>query len=72
MRTQLSQEDETRRKSGGNYTTALSNWKHSKVKKKKKNIKISRLARGIPVGSSLEFIDEVTLTHSLNDRVEVK
>lgn len=41
-------------------------------KLKKKNIKISRLARGIPVGSSLEFIDEVTLTHSLNDRVEVK
>jgi len=39
---------------------------------KKKNIKISRLARGIPVGSSLEFIDEVTLTHSLNDRVEIK
>ena len=39
---------------------------------KKENIKISRLARGIPVGSSLEFIDEVTLTHSLNDRVEIK
>ena len=39
---------------------------------KKNNIKISRLARGIPVGSSLEFIDEVTLTHSLNDRVEIK
>ena len=39
---------------------------------KKHNIKISRLARGIPVGSSLEFIDEVTLTHSLNDRVEMK
>ena len=35
-------------------------------------IKITRLARGIPVGSSLEFIDEVTLTHSLNDRVEMK
>ena len=39
---------------------------------KKENIKISRLARGIPVGSSLEFIDEVTLTHSINDRVEMK
>jgi len=39
---------------------------------KKRNIKISRLARGIPVGSSLEFVDEVTLTHSLNDRVEMK
>tara|TARA_Y100000590_G_scaffold432508_1_gene548611 strand:- start:1014 stop:1607 length:594 start_codon:yes stop_codon:yes gene_type:complete len=39
---------------------------------KEKNIKVTRLARGIPVGSSLEFIDEVTLTHSLNDRVEIK
>ena len=39
---------------------------------KKENIKISRLARGFPVGSSLEFIDEVTLTHSINDRVEMK
>ena len=26
----------------------------------------------IPVGSSLEFVDEVTLTHSFNDRVEMK
>ena len=39
---------------------------------KKYDIKVTRLARGIPVGSSLEFIDEVTLTHSLNDRVEIK
>ena len=39
---------------------------------KKENVKICRLARGIPVGSSLEFIDEVTLTHSINDRVEMK
>ena len=36
------------------------------------NIKLSRLARGVPVGSSLEFIDQVTLTHSINDRVEIK
>ena len=38
---------------------------------KKQNIKMSRLARGIPVGTSLEYIDEVTLTHSINDRVEM-
>tara|TARA_B100000700_G_C14791828_1_gene736252 strand:- start:110 stop:700 length:591 start_codon:yes stop_codon:yes gene_type:complete len=38
---------------------------------KKHNIKMSRLARGIPVGASLEYIDEVTLTHSINDRVEM-
>ena len=36
------------------------------------NIKLSRLARGVPVGSSLEFIDQITLTHSINDRVEIK
>ena len=36
MGTTLSEEDERRRKSGGKYTTGLSNWKHSKVKKKKK------------------------------------
>ena len=36
------------------------------------NIKISRLARGVPVGSSFDYIDEVTLTHSLEDRIEYK
>tara|TARA_Y100000590_G_scaffold418642_1_gene519637 strand:+ start:1833 stop:2426 length:594 start_codon:yes stop_codon:yes gene_type:complete len=36
------------------------------------DIKVTRLARGIPVGSSLEFVDDITLSHSLNDRVEVK
>ena len=39
---------------------------------KKYNIKVTRFSRGMPIGSSLEFIDEVTLTHSINDRVEVK
>ena len=41
-------------------------------KLKNEKIKVSRLARGIPVGSSIEFIDQTTLTHSLNDRVEIK
>ena len=36
------------------------------------NIKLSRIARGVPIGSSLEFIDQVTLTHSFKDRVEIK
>ena len=36
------------------------------------DVKITRLARGIPVGSSFDYIDEVTLTHSLEDRVEIK
>ena len=36
------------------------------------DIKVSRLARGVPVGSSFDYIDEITLTHSLEDRVEYK
>ena len=36
------------------------------------NIKVTRFSRGMPIGSSLEFVDEITLTHSINDRVEVK
>ena len=36
------------------------------------SIKVTRFSRGMPIGSSLEFVDELTLTHSINDRVEVK
>ena len=36
------------------------------------NIRVTRFSRGMPIGSSLEFVDELTLTHSINDRVEVK
>jgi len=36
------------------------------------DLKLTRLARGIPVGLSFDYIDEVTLTHSLEDRVKVK
>ena len=39
---------------------------------KDKMIKITRFARGMPIGSSLEFLDEVTLAHSIEDRVEIK
>lgn len=35
------------------------------------NIKVTRFSRGMPIGSSLEFIDEITLSHSINDRVEI-
>lgn len=38
---------------------------------KQKNIKVSRLARGLPVGSDLEFADEVTLGDALRRRWEV-
>ena len=39
---------------------------------KDKNIKVTRFARGMPIGSSLEFLDELTLAHSIEDRVEIK
>jgi recombination protein RecR len=37
-----------------------------------KNIKITRLARGIPVGGHLEFVDDATLSRSISERVSVK
>ena len=36
------------------------------------DIVISRLARGVPVGASFDYIDELTLTYSLKDRVKYK
>ena len=35
-------------------------------------IKITRLARGLPVGGHLEYVDDATLTRSINERVEIK
>ena len=34
-------------------------------------LKISRLARGIPIGVDLEYADQITLTHALEGRQEV-
>lgn len=34
-------------------------------------VKLSRLARGIPVGVDLEYADQITLTHALEGRREV-
>ena len=36
-----------------------------------KGVRVSRIARGIPVGASLEFADEVTLSRSLEGRQEI-
>jgi recombination protein RecR len=36
-----------------------------------KGVKITRLARGIPVGSELEYIDELTVQRALESRVEM-
>ena len=35
------------------------------------NIKITRLARGLPVGGHLEYVDEATLTKSIHERVKI-
>lgn len=35
------------------------------------NIKVSRLARGLPMGADLEYADEVTLSNALKGRREV-
>jgi len=35
------------------------------------NLKVTRLARGIPIGSNLDFIDDATLTKSIDDRIEI-
>ncbi len=36
-----------------------------------KGVQVSRIARGLPVGTSLEFADEVTLTRSIEGRREI-
>lgn len=35
------------------------------------NIKITRLARGLPMGSDLEYADEVTLSNALKGRMQI-
>ena len=46
---------------------------HTQSKKilESKPIKMTRLARGLPVGSHLEYVDEATLARSINERVEL-
>ena len=35
------------------------------------DVKVTRLAHGIPVGSDLEYADEVTLSQAFNDRKQI-
>jgi recombination protein RecR len=35
------------------------------------DVKVTRLAYGIPVGSNLEFADDATLTRALEGRIEM-
>ncbi len=41
------------------------------IKDAKLDVKMSRLARGIPVGVDLEYTDQITLAHALEDRSEI-
>jgi recombination protein RecR len=34
-------------------------------------VKVTRLAYGLPAGAALEFADDVTLTHALENRNEI-
>jgi recombination protein RecR len=34
-------------------------------------IKVTRLARGLPIGGDLEYIDEVTLSKAIEGRQEI-
>ena len=36
------------------------------------SVKVSRLARGLPIGGTLEHVDQTTLSRSIEDRVELK
>ena len=35
------------------------------------NIKVSRLARGLPVGGNIEYIDEATLIRAMEERTSI-
>jgi len=43
----------------------------TKVIKQFPNIKITRLARGLPMGADLEYADEITLDNALKSRQEI-
>lgn len=36
------------------------------------NIKITRLASGVPIGADMEYVDSLTLERALNDRKEIE
>lgn len=43
-----------------------------KIKEKHKNIKITQLATGIPLGVKMEYIDDLTLSYALKNRKELE
>ena len=36
------------------------------------NVKVTRIASGIPIGTDIEYIDSMTLERALNDRKEIE
>jgi len=36
------------------------------------DIKVTRLASGIPIGADIEYIDTLTLERAINDRKEIE
>ena len=36
------------------------------------DIKITRLASGVPIGADMEYVDSLTLERALNDRKEIE
>lgn len=38
---------------------------------KEQNLRITRLARGLPAGMELEYADQITLTQALNERTDI-
>ncbi len=36
------------------------------------SVKVTRLARGLPIGGTIEHVDQTTLSSSIEDRVEIK
>ena len=35
------------------------------------NVKITRLARGLPAGGELDYLDEATLSQALHERIDI-
>jgi len=39
---------------------------------KESPVKVTRLARGLPIGGTIEHVDQTTLSSSIDDRIEIK
>lgn len=42
------------------------------IKKEKSKVNISKLAIGIPIGSSIDYIDQLTLSYAIKNRKDIK